>query len=143
MIEFNVDDASPQIYETLLEKLLKNGAADVWLTPIQMKKNRPAVKVSIITEQKYLSKISAIIFKETPTFGLRHWPIDRIKLERRFKKINTQIGPVTFKIGIYDGQVVSAMPEYEEIKKIARRKNLPIRKVLEYIQGAKAFYKNP
>lgn len=133
LIEFNLDDASSQIFETLFEKVFQAGAWDIYLTPIQMKKNRPAFKVNIIAPEKNLEKIAEIVFAETPTFGLRWWPIGRIKLDRKFETVKTPLGKVKFKIGSYKNKVMTAAPEYEDLKKIAEEKKLPFRKVREIV----------
>lgn len=140
MVEFNLDDASPQIFENFFEKAFQNGALDVYLTPVQMKKNRPAVKVSLLVPQGALKKIIDLIFSETPSFGLRWWPIEKVALERKFLFIKTPLGKIKFKAGFLNGKIVNLAPEYEDLKKIAAGGKIPFKKAWQLAQIASSKY---
>src|SRR3954471_7886366 len=93
----NLDDLSPEITGATLEKLLAAGALDVWLTPIQMKKNRPGTLLSVLCEEAQMPALAELIFRETTTFGIRVEQVMRLKLERRFEQVATEFGEVTVK----------------------------------------------
>ena len=131
VIEANIDDLVPLAYEVVFEKLFKAGALDVFLTDIQMKKNRPAVMLSVVCAEEDIRRLSELIFAETTTFGLRYYSTGRIKLEKEFKVVSTKYGKVRMKLGKLDGKVMSASPEYEDCKKLSFTKNLPFKAVYE------------
>ncbi|MGG0719917.1 nickel insertion protein [Robertmurraya massiliosenegalensis] len=126
MIEANIDDCQGEWMGYTMEKLLSNGANDVYFTPIIMKKNRPAYKLSVLAHQSKLSKLSQIIFTETTSFGIRHYPVTCHRIERKFEKVNTPWGDVNIKIGKHLGEIVQLSPEYEDCKNIAQQFNLPL-----------------
>ena len=127
VIETNIDDMNPQFYDHVMERLFAAGARDVFLAPIQMKKNRPGTLLSVIAEPRDREKLARIIFHETSTIGIRHYPIGRIILQRESKKIKTRYGEVAVKIVEQPDGRKRAMPEYDDIKRIAAAKNLPIK----------------
>ena len=129
MLETNIDDLSPQILGFVLERAFEIGAADCWFTPIQMKKNRPATLVSILCEKDKKEALTEMLFRETSTIGLRVSETERICLPRRIEKIETKFGAVDVKIAGFDGEIVNAKPEFEQLKAIAERENLPLREV--------------
>ncbi|OGL40953.1 MAG: TIGR00299 family protein [Candidatus Schekmanbacteria bacterium RIFCSPHIGHO2_02_FULL_38_11] len=135
VIETNIDDLPSQVYEELMENVLEAGALDIFLTPIIMKKNRPAVKVSILTEKEKALRVCDILFKETSTFGIRTYEAFRYKLEREGKKIKTSLGNVEIKSGKIGGKIFKVAPEYENIKKISRDKGIPLLKVLKKVEA--------
>jgi pyridinium-3,5-bisthiocarboxylic acid mononucleotide nickel chelatase len=129
LIETNIDDMNPQFYDYVMERLFEAGARDVFLAPIQMKKNRPAILLRVIAEPRDREKLTKIIFQETSTIGIRYYPIARTILKRKSKKIKTRYGEVAVKIvGQPDGRK-RAMPEYDDIKRIAAAQKLPIKLV--------------
>jgi uncharacterized protein (DUF111 family) len=130
-LEANLDDLSPEITGATTEKLLAAGALDVWLTPIQMKKNRPGVMLSVLCEEGQVRAITDLIFRETSTFGLRMERLMRIKLERRFETVVTEFGEVTVKLGLRDGQVIQRAPEFESCKQVSVAAGQPLRVVYE------------
>ena len=93
-LETNLDDLSPELTGAVMEKLLAVGALDVWFTPIQMKKNRPAVQLSVLCDDAHTAPLADLIFTETSAFGLRTEKITRLKLERRFETVATEFGEV-------------------------------------------------
>ena len=120
-VETNIDDLSPEVTGNVLGKLFDAGALDAWLTPIQMKKNRPGVLVSALCELPALDRITALLFTETTTFGLRIEQIFRLKLSRRFESVQTEAGDITLKVGIAGGKILKAVPEYESCRAGTRR----------------------
>ena len=135
VIETNIDDISPQVYEELMGNLFKAGALDVFMTPIIMKKNRPAIKISILAEKEKVLRICDILFKETSTFGIRTYEAFRYKLDREGKKIKTSLGNVEVKLGKIKGKILKVAPEYESIKKISKDKGMPVFKVLKKVEA--------
>ena len=131
MIETNIDDLSPEVYGYLVEKLFDNGALDVFFTNIHMKKNRPGVKLSVISPMEDINNLVNIIFTETSTFGIRVYETKRMKLSSEKQKVKTKYGEVTVKIGKLKNKIMSVSPEYEDCKKIAEKHNIPLKKVYE------------
>ncbi len=131
MVEVNLDDILPFNLEYVLDKLLKEGALDVFISPIIMKKSRPANLLSVIVEEGLLDRIVNIIFEETPTFGIRYFKVKRRKLEKKTIPISTPYGRVNVKIGILGGKIKTVSPEYEDCKKLATSLNIPLRKIYE------------
>lgn len=134
MMETNIDDMNPEFYEHVMELLFKAGAVDVTFTPISMKKNRPAVTLSVLTPTPKKEEIAEILLSETSTFGVRMYEVNRITLDRELQTIKTPYGPVKVKVGSLDGKLLKISPEYEDCKKIARREKLPIKKVYEEVR---------
>ncbi len=133
VIETNIDDMNPQFYEYVMEMLFKAGAHDVFLENIIMKKGRPAVKLTIISEESDIDKISSILFQETTTIGLRFYKAHRRTLDRKIKKIKTKYGDVRIKVSTSKGNIVNISPEYEDLKAIAKKTKIPIKKIAEEI----------
>ncbi|MHB9097824.1 MAG: nickel pincer cofactor biosynthesis protein LarC [Syntrophales bacterium] len=131
VIETNIDDLNPQFYETAMERLFAAGALDVFLTPIQMKKNRPGTLLTAICDPGRAEAIAAIVLEETSTLGVRMSRWERLCLERRWEEVVTEFGIVRIKIGEQDGRVITASPEYEDCKKAAIEHGVPIRHVHE------------
>jgi pyridinium-3,5-bisthiocarboxylic acid mononucleotide nickel chelatase len=134
MLETNLDDVSPEILGFVMEKTLEEGALDCWFTPIQMKKNRPATLISILCEKSEKDKFIALLVRETPTLGVRVSEVERVCLAREIKKIETKFGEIPVKIARFGGVVVNVKPEFETLKEIAKRENLPLREVEAEIQ---------
>src|SRR3954471_800031 len=128
-LETNLDDCPPEILGVVMEKLFDAGALDVWFTPIQMKKHRPAVMLSVLCQEGATPRIADVIFAETTAFGLRMETIVRLKLERRFQQVQTPFGLVQVKVGIKGGQVLQFSPEFESCKKLAEQAGVPVREV--------------
>ncbi|MGN6730420.1 MAG: nickel pincer cofactor biosynthesis protein LarC [Candidatus Binatia bacterium] len=127
VIETNIDDMNPQLFDHVMDRLFAAGARDVFLAPIQMKKNRPATLLSVIAEPRHRQKLSEIIFKETSTLGLRYHVVSRMILKREMKKVKTRFGEVTVKIIEQLDGSRRAAPEYDDLKRIARAKNIPLK----------------
>ena len=131
VIEVNIDDMNPEYYEVVFEKLLKNGALDVYLTNIQMKKNRPGIKLSIITPLEITNQLTDIIFNETTTFGIRIYKTHRKKLFVEKVKVKTKYGEITIKIGKTKDEIKLISPEYEDCKKLAQENNVSLKEIYE------------
>jgi hypothetical protein len=129
LIETNIDDLSPQILGYVMDKAFEIGALDCWFTPIQMKKNRPATLVSILCEHDKKEPIRSLLYSETSTLGLRITDVMRDCLPREVIKINTESGAVDVKIARFNGKIVNAKPEYEQVKKIAELTNRSLREI--------------
>jgi uncharacterized protein (TIGR00299 family) protein len=135
IIDCNIDDMNPELYEYIIEKLFNNGADDVYITPIIMKKSRPAITLSVLCNKSHEDAVLEILFTETTTLGIRKYDVDKVMLQRSFSKIDTPFGQVTVKSGLYNGKTIKAKPEYNECKKIAEEKNIPIQEVYKEINS--------
>lgn len=129
VVETNIDDMNPEFYDSVFEKLFKAGALDVYLTPIYMKKNRPANLLTAICPIEQTGEIARTILEETTSFGVRISAAERRCLERKWETISTKYGDIRIKIGMLDGSPVTASPEYEDCKKAAESHAIPIRRV--------------
>ena len=134
LVETNVDDMNPQAWPHVIDRLLDAGALDAWLTPILMKKGRPAHVLSVLADERDLEKLSEIIFAETSTIGIRTQRVERRKLPREEGVMETVFGPVRAKY-IRTPEGVVARPEAEEIRRIAGERNLPFRRVEEILSS--------
>ncbi|MBS3737140.1 nickel pincer cofactor biosynthesis protein LarC, partial [Candidatus Bipolaricaulota bacterium] len=119
VLETNIDDMNPELFPVVEEKLFRAGAQDVFKTPVQMKKNRPGVKLSVICDRGKEAKLAKIIFQETTTLGIRTREVDRWKLDREIKTLETEFGPVKIKVGYLDGEPVNYSPEFESCQRLA------------------------
>jgi uncharacterized protein (TIGR00299 family) protein len=131
VIETNIDDLNPQFYETAMERLFAAGALDVFLTSIQMKKNRPGTLLSVICDPDRAESLAAIVLAETSTLGVRMSPWERVCLDRRWEEVVTGFGTIRIKIGERDGKTITASPEYEDCKQAAAEHDVAIRQVYE------------
>jgi len=129
VIETNIDDTNPQILGYLMEVMLEKGALDVSYTPIMMKKSRPGTLLSVILPPHLKEEIATLIFRETTTLGVRYYITNRITLKRDYISVNTSYGPITVKVARLGGEVLSYAPEYEECKRIAEEREVPLKEV--------------
>ncbi|MBP2032346.1 uncharacterized protein (TIGR00299 family) protein [Clostridium algifaecis] len=129
VMECNIDDMSSEVYEYVMNTLLENGALDVYLTPIIMKKGRPAVKLSILYREKDEDTMRDIVFINTTTLGIRKYSVKRDMLKRKTKKVTTPYGIVNIKEAYYKGKKVRNKPEYEDCKKLAIKNNVSIEEI--------------
>ena len=129
LLETNIDDLSPQVLGFVMDRAFELGALDCWFTPIQMKKNRPAIMLSILCERADRSALTRMVYNETTTLGIRARVVERECLEREIVRVRTDFGDVDVKIGKLNGQVVNAMPEYEQVRQIALEKGAAFRTV--------------
>ncbi|MBI4842873.1 MAG: nickel pincer cofactor biosynthesis protein LarC [Nitrospirae bacterium] len=133
VIETNIDDMNPQVYEYVMEKLFDAGALDVWLTNIIMKKGRPAVKLSLLCDETLVDELTRIIFTETTSIGVRFYTAGRKVLERKIKSAETKFGNINVKVSSLDGKILKATPEYDECRKTAKKHGIPLMKVIEAV----------
>jgi pyridinium-3,5-bisthiocarboxylic acid mononucleotide nickel chelatase len=136
VIETNVDDMNPQFYDHVMDLLFAAGARDVFLAPIQMKKNRPATLLSVIAEPRHREKLGKIIFAETSTIGIRCYPVRRMILQRTSHKVKTRFGEVTVKVVEQPDGNKRTMPEYDELKRLAQAKKLPLKLIYDEVMRA-------
>lgn len=129
----NIDDMSSEIYSYLFEKIMDEGALDVFTESIFMKKNRPAYKISILTKKKDLNKFIKLLLTETSTFGVRYKEYNRAKLDRKFIEVDTVYGKVKVKLGYYNNKLIKLKPEYEQCKLISKTLNIELREVYNEI----------
>jgi pyridinium-3,5-bisthiocarboxylic acid mononucleotide nickel chelatase len=130
-IETNIDDMNPQFYGYVMEKLFAAGAKDVYLTPIQMKKNRPGTLLGVIAYRQDEAALSELILRETTTLGLRVLPISRHETQREFRKIHTNYGDLTVKLKFLNGKVIQSVPEYDECVRLANENGVSLAEIYE------------
>jgi pyridinium-3,5-bisthiocarboxylic acid mononucleotide nickel chelatase len=131
VVETNIDDMSPEFYDYLFERLFAAGARDVFLAPVQMKKNRPGTLLTVLTESGLRDKMTDIIFSETSTIGVRYYPVKRAILKRDIVSVRTKYGAVKVKVVEQPDGSRRAAPEYDDVKRIAARKKIPLKTVYE------------
>jgi len=129
MTECNIDDMNPEWYDFLFQKLLGAGASDVFLTPIIMKKSRPANTLSVLCTRELLPEIKSIIFLNTTSIGLREYPVTKTVLDRYEQEIETELGKVRVKYSSFQGKVIRVKPEIEDIKLLALQHKLTLSEV--------------
>ena len=134
-ISANIDDMSSEIYSYLYEKILSEGALDIYTETIYMKKNRPAYKINVLCLEQDLDKFTELLLKETSTFGVRYHKFNRQLLDREFTKINTKYGDVQVKLGYLNNKLIKVTPEYEYCKKIAEKENITLNKIYTEINA--------
>ena len=122
---------NPEIYGYLVERLLAAGALDAYLTPVIMKKNRPAVEVSVLCRPEDTARLRDLLFAETTTLGIRTQQVARHCLSRTSEQVTTPFGPVRVKIGRWGPDLQKAAPEYEDCRAAAQAHNVPLRTVYE------------
>lgn len=125
---------SSEVYPYVIDKLLSLGAQDVYLTPIVMKKGRPAIKLSVLHTGEKEKDIRDILFNETTTIGFRKYKVEKSILDRDIKSINTSYGEIKIKACYKEGNMIKYKPEFEDIKRIALEKNIPFIKLYEDIR---------
>ncbi|HWR73113.1 MAG TPA: nickel pincer cofactor biosynthesis protein LarC [Nitrospirota bacterium] len=131
LIETNIDDMNPQIYDHLIDRLLHAGAHDAYLTPVIMKKGRPAILVSVLTDRTGQDAVLEVLFRETTSIGVRIGEVGRKKLSREIREVKTSYGTVRVKISKRGDEVLTATPEYDDCRKIAEEKHVPLKQVIE------------
>jgi uncharacterized protein (TIGR00299 family) protein len=129
VIECEIDDMSPQLFGSAMDRLYAAGALEVFYVPVQMKKNRPGTLLTVIAPPDLREAISAVIFQETTTIGVRYTEMQRECLRREIVSIDTTLGPIRFKRAWRDSRVVNAVPEFEDCAAIARARGLSVKDV--------------
>ncbi|MBL6844308.1 MAG: nickel pincer cofactor biosynthesis protein LarC [Verrucomicrobiae bacterium] len=136
LIETNLDDCRPEVLGHLVDLVLERGALDVFHTPIQMKKNRPGVLLSVLCQPQDVDTFRAMMLCETTAFGVRSMHMDRCKLKRSIETIETDFGAIQIKKGFWQGRTLHIAPEYESCRAAARKFNVPVRVVYEAAERA-------
>jgi uncharacterized protein (TIGR00299 family) protein len=131
VVETNIDDMNPQFYEYVMERLLEMEVQEVYLTPILMKKNRPATLLTVICPSERLPSITEFLLKETTTLGLRWHEEERSRADREIVTLQTKYGRIRFKLARWEGRMVNLSPEYEDCKQLALTKRVPLKEVFE------------
>jgi len=139
VLETNLDDLPGEVVGYATAQLLAAGALDAYVTPIQMKKNRPGVMISALCEEAKVPELEAILFRETTTLGIRRYPVSRHKLRREAATVETPLGPIRGKLGWIEGRPPQFSPEYDDCARVATERGVAIRDVY---QAAHAAYSN-
>jgi pyridinium-3,5-bisthiocarboxylic acid mononucleotide nickel chelatase len=130
VIEAEIDDMNPQIFGVLMDRLLAEGALDVFYTAIQMKKNRPGTLLTVVAPPALRARLTTIVFQESTTIGLRFREMQRECLDRETVVIDTPLGPVRFKVARRGGTVMNATPEFDDCVRLAAEHGRPVKEVL-------------
>lgn len=135
MVETNIDDLNPQVYDYLFDRLSEAGALDVYLSQVQMKKNRPAAVLHVLTAPDGVDRVLEVIFTETTTIGVRTYAVARRLLRRETETLETEFGPIRFKRAWLGDRMVNAKPEYDDCKAAAQRFGVPLKLVEERVRS--------
>jgi pyridinium-3,5-bisthiocarboxylic acid mononucleotide nickel chelatase len=130
VVESNVDDLDPRVWPAVLQRLMAVGAADAWLTPILMKKGRPAHLLSVLVDPERLDRVCHVIFTETSAIGVRSYQVAKKPLERETRTVDLPYGSVRVKVASHGGEVVNVQPEYDDVLALAERTGRPVKSVL-------------
>ncbi|MDR0700374.1 MAG: nickel pincer cofactor biosynthesis protein LarC [Tannerella sp.] len=137
VIETNIDDTTPEILGYVMERLLEAGARDVFFSPVYMKKCRPATRISVLCDEADIAAAEQILFSETSTIGLRKYRVERICLPRKAVTVSTPYGEIRAKETLYgEGDGVRISVEYEDARRIAREKGIPLQDVYRAVKGS-------
>jgi uncharacterized protein (DUF111 family) len=136
VLETNVDDLDPRLWPGVLHALLAAGADDAWLTPILMKKGRPAHTLSVLCRSDLGGAVHEVVFRETSTLGVRSYPVGKHALERAERSVDVGGQRVRVKLALLAGEVVNAMPEWEDVAVAAAALGRPAKQVLRDAQAA-------
>ena len=129
VIEADIDDMNPQIFGVVMDTLLEQGALEVYYTPIQMKKNRPGILLTVIAPPAARDRLTATVFRETTTIGVRYREMARECLDREVVPVETSLGTIRVKVARRNGQMFNASPEFDDCARIARERNVPVKEV--------------
>jgi len=136
VIETNIDNMTGELLGGLMDRLLAAGALDVSYIPMQMKKNRPAVMVTVICPVEEGNRLAQVLLRETSTLGVRVQQVQRLKAQRTQEQIETPLGTMIVKVKRLGARIISAAPEYEECQRIAQQRGMPLEEVYEVAQRA-------
>jgi pyridinium-3,5-bisthiocarboxylic acid mononucleotide nickel chelatase len=135
LLECNIDDMNPEFFEYISENLFKAGASDVFFSNIMMKKSRPGIMLSVICETGLAEAVKSIIFTESTSLGIRTFPFKKDTLVRKFETVHTIYGDINIKRSFYNGKEVSIKPEYEDCKRVAEQKGIPVKEVYNNVMA--------
>jgi hypothetical protein len=136
MLECNIDDMNPEYYDLVLERLFAAGALDAWLTPVQMKKNRPGTLLSVLCPPPLALRLRELLFIETTTLGVREYPVKRTALVREMVSVATRYGEVAVKVAYFQGRPLRGKPEYDDCRRLALEHGVPLHLVYTEAQAA-------
>jgi pyridinium-3,5-bisthiocarboxylic acid mononucleotide nickel chelatase len=136
VLEANIDDMTPELAPWVLDRLLEAGAADVWFTPIHMKKGRPGITLSVLCPPGSEAGLRAVLWRETSTLGVRGLPVRKWMLERRVVEVEVPGGTARVKLGLDQGAVVNAAPEFADCARLATATGQPLKEVMARVQAA-------
>jgi len=142
LLETNLDDMNPELYEHVMDSLFRAGALDVFLQPVQGKKNRPGVLLSALCHPEDGERLSAILFAETTTLGIRLNTMQRLCLDRETTKVRTPYGEVSVKVARLGEEIVNLSPEYEDCRRLARETGKPLKEVYAAAQTAAMLWRD-
>jgi uncharacterized protein (TIGR00299 family) protein len=131
LLNTNLDDVSAELVGHFMERALAAGALDVFHTPVQMKKNRPGVLLSVLCDAGDADRFTELMLCETSAFGVRRQRMDRRKVRRRVDRVRTEFGDVPVKVGMLNGAVIQVSPEYESCRQLAAKEGVPLKTVYE------------
>jgi uncharacterized protein (TIGR00299 family) protein len=134
IVETNIDDTTGELIGHCIERLWTLSPLDVWVTPVQMKKHRPGIIISILCHQEQINAVEKLLFSETSTLGIRRYPVERTVLHREPHRIETPWGDVEAKRAFFPDGTEKISPEFESIKNLAATKGIPVRKIMEHIR---------
>ena len=134
LLECNIDDMSNEVIGNLMERILEAGANDVSFQNIQMKKNRPAIMLSVLCTKEKEEFYKELLFKETSTFGIKTFRIEKSMLKREVKKVETSLGLVHVKRGFYNSKVIKSKVEFEDVLRISKETKIPLMEVYKQIE---------
>jgi len=133
LMETNIDDMNPEIFDYVMECLFDAGALDVFVTPIAMKKNRPATKLSVLCVPQLEREMARVLFAETSTYGIRYCEMDRLVLDRESLRVKTPYGSADVKVGRWAGETMQISPEYDSCRKLAKKSGRPLKEIYETV----------
>lgn len=139
MIECNLDDMRGEEMPALLANILAQGAKEAYFTTVIMKKGRPGLKLSVLAQKEQVEELEKIIFKHSTTLGVRKYPIERTKLQRKWVEVNTGLGTIRVKLGILKGEVLNVKPEFEDCLQLSIANDLAVNEVFQLALAA--YYK--
>ncbi|MGH3333635.1 MAG: nickel pincer cofactor biosynthesis protein LarC, partial [Nocardioidaceae bacterium] len=143
LMESNIDDLDPRLWPHVIESLLAAGASDAWLSPIVMKKGRPAHTLHVLVAGDRVERVRGEIFRHTSTIGLRVVPVGKFALDREMHTVSVDGHPVHVKLALHDGEVVNAQPEYDDLAAVANATGRPLKDVLaEAVAAARRITRN-
>jgi hypothetical protein len=134
VIETNIDDMNPQVYEYLADRLFKEGALDVFMTQVFMKKMRPGTKLSVLCDKDRRKELISIILKETTSIGVRYHETSRVTMDRQIRTVSTKYGKARIKLSGFEGQGDRITPEYDDCRKIAEESGVPLLEIMEEVK---------
>lgn len=136
MLEANLDDLSPQVFGYVMERALEAGALDVFATPVQMKKGRPGMLLTVLAKPGDAAALTKLVFAETTTLGVRRREEKRTVLARRWEEVETPWGKVRMKVASLNGSVANFAPEYEDCRRLAAEHHVPLKQVMQEAMAA-------